>query len=169
MTLQEFFTYLSKNPNLVLGYFLIIPFIALLMGLLPTYKRMVRPNKQIYTALIFLSAIPGILAIMLNIYKFLFERHNIMSTDLFTQILPILSFIAVVVIIKKQVALVEIPGFGKLSGLIVMIFAAFAIMWALDRTRIVFVAFSYMPFQYVIGVFVGILFVIRFGWKKFTK
>jgi len=169
MTLQEFFNYLSANPLWVIGYFLTIPLLSTLMGLSSTYKRNSNVSRTIYSILIFSVAIPGLLAVALNIYLFLFERRGIFNTNIYTQILPIVSFIATIFILKKQVALDEIPGFDKLSGLIIMIFAAFAIMWGLDRTRIHFIAFTYLPIQYVLAIFIGILFAIRIGWKKITK
>jgi hypothetical protein len=61
----------------------------------------------------------------------------------------------------------RIPGFDKLSGLVMMICAALAIMWFIDRTRIV--VFSYMPFQSVLLIFAGLLLVIRLGWSRLIK
>lgn len=169
MTLQEFFNFLSNRPLLILVYFTIIPAMAYLMSFTKSYKRTISPLKETYSILIFLVAVPGLMAFILNIYLFLFERQSIWGMNLFTQALPIISFIFTVIILKRQLDLDEIPGFDKLSGLLVMIFVVFSIMWVLDRTRIHFIAFTYMPIQYVLAIFIGLLVAIRFGWKKFIK
>jgi len=169
MTLQEFFDFLSANPIWVLAYFLLVPFAAFITNRLSGARGLQSPWAQTYSVIVFLVAVPGLLAVVLNIYQFLFERQSILLMNLYTQVLPIVSFIATLFIIKRNVHVDQIPGFGKISGLIVMIFGGFAVMWALDRTRIFFVAFRYMPFHYVIGIFVGILIFIRFGWRRLFR
>lgn len=169
MTLQELFDYLSDHPWVIISYFVIIPVIAVVLNRLSGKKALLSPYAEIYSFLIYLTAIPGLLAIILNMYFFLFERRSILSLNIYTQLLPIASFIITLLIIRKNVSLDHIPGFGKLSGLLIMIFAGFGIMWVLDRTRIFFVAFSYMPFHYVLLLFIGILVVIRLGWKRLFK
>ncbi|MGB3465203.1 MAG: hypothetical protein WBA74_08035 [Cyclobacteriaceae bacterium] len=169
MTLQEFFDYLSDNPLLVIAYFILIPFFAFVVNKVSGRKALSTPFAELYSTLIYLVAIPALLATALNMYFFLFERRSILLMNLYTQLLPIISFIGTLLIIRKHVSLDNIPGFGKLSGLIITIFAGFAIMWLLDRTRIFFVAFSYMPFHYVLLIFIGILIAIRFGWKRLFK
>ncbi|MEL6557546.1 MAG: hypothetical protein AAFQ94_05135 [Bacteroidota bacterium] len=169
MTLQELFDQLSTNPIWVISYFVIIPAAAFVVNKVSRSKALQSPWAETYSTLIFMVAIPALLAIALNVYQFLFERQSILMINVFTQVLPIVSFIVTIAVIRKNVSVDSIPGFGKISSLIVMIFGALAIMWVLDRTRIFFVAFSYMPFHYVILIFVGILFAIRFGWKRLLK
>ena len=169
MTLQELFNLLSANPIWVISYFAIVPFVAFIVNRISGTKALQSPWAEVYSTLIFMVAVPALFAVALNIYQFLFERQSILMMNVFTQILPIVSFIATLLIIRKNVSLDSIPGFGKLSNLILMIFGGFAIMWVMDRTRIFFVAFSYMPFHYVLFIFIGILVAIRFGWRRLFK
>ena len=169
MTLQEFFDFLSYNPIWVLAYFALVPLAAVAVNRMSGKRGLQKPWDVTYSVLVFMVAIPGLLAVAFNIYLFLFERRSIMQTNLITQLVPIVSFIATLLIIRKNVPVEAIPGFGKISSLIVMIFGAFAIMWALDRTRIFFVAFSFMPIQYVLAIFIGLLVIIRIGWKRFFR
>ena len=169
MTLQELFDQLSTNPIWVISYFVLIPIAAFLVNRISKSNALQSPWTEVYSTLVFMVAIPALLAVALNIYQFLFERQSILLMNVFTQILPIVSFIVTLAIIRKNVSVESIPGFGEISSLIIMIFGAFAIMWVLDRTRIFFVAFSYMPFHYVIILFIGILAAIRFGWKRLIK
>ena len=74
--------------------------------------------------------------------------------------------IATLLLIRNNASMDRIPGFGKVSGLMMMIFATLMLMWGLDRTRIYVVAFTRMPFYYVLGIFVGLFLMIRFGFKR---
>jgi len=167
MTLQEFFDLLADNPSYILFYFFLMPFCALLAGILGKNEGTLSPWKYLYSAILYLVCIPGIFAITLSIYYFLFERIPILQTNVYTQILPIISMMLTIFIVKKNVQLDEIPGFDKLSGLIMIIASALAIMWFIDKTRIWVV--SYLPFQYVFLIFAGLLIAIRLGWSRMVK
>ena len=87
-----------------------------------------------------------------------------METNIYTQILPIAVMLLTFWLISRNVPFELIPGFDKLSGLLMIVLAILGIMWFLDRLRIV--AFTYMPFHYVI-IFLVLSFVaVRFGLKK---
>ncbi len=168
MTLGDFFQAVSDEPVYVVFYFAIIPFTALLAGWLADEGEGEQsPWKYLYSALLYMVCVPGIFAITLDIYLFLFERRSIFDLNLLTQVLPIVSMIASILIIRNNVDMKFIPGFDKLSGLVIMISAALIIMWFIDRTRII--VFSYMPIQYVLLLFAGLLLVIRFGWGRLMK
>jgi hypothetical protein len=164
MTLEELFQQIAENPAYIIFYFSIIPFAAFLAGLLGKGEGHISPWKYLYSALIFLVSVPGIFSVTLSVYFFLFEKRPIMQTDVFTQIIPVLSMVITLLAIRKNVNLDYIPGFDKMSGLITMITASLAIMWFIDRTRIWVV--SYVRFEVVIGFFIVLLILIRFGWKR---
>lgn len=164
MTLQDFFTYLSANRQILLFYAVAIPLSALLTGLFSRGEGHLSPWKYLYSFMIYLVCVPGIFALMLNVYLFLFERQSVWSMNLYTQALPILVMIVTLSIITKFVSLDDIPGFGKMGGLVMMITAVLLIMWFLDKTRIY--VFSYMPFSQVVLIIIGLLIVIRFAWRK---
>ena len=83
------------------------------------------------------------------------------------EILPILSMLATILIVRKNVNIDRIPGFDKLSGLVMMIVAALSIMWFVDRTRIYMI--SFLPIQTVLFIFIGLILMIRIGWSRFVK
>ncbi len=169
MTLKEFFDLLAESPILIIAYFLLIPLTAAIAGFMGKGEGHISPWKFLYSSLVYLVCVPGILAITLNIYLFLFEKQPIFQSDIFTQIIPIFSMVATLLLIRKNVALDRIPGFDKLSGLFMMIFAVLFLMWILDRTRIFVVAFTSMPFYYIILIFVGLLLMMRLGMTKLFK
>jgi hypothetical protein len=167
MTLQEFFRLIGENPSYILLYFGLIPFTALLSGFLGSGEGHLSPWKFLYSALIYMVCIPGIFALTLNIYLFLFERKSVMDSDVFNQILPVFSMVATLLIIRKNVAFSSIPGFDNLSGLVTMITATFAFMWLIDRTHIY--VFTTIPFWQVIVIFFGLFLAVRFGWSRLIK
>lgn len=164
MTLQELFNLIAASPAYVIFYFAIIPFAALLAGLLSKGEGHIAPWNILYSVLIYAVCIPGIFAVTLSVYFFLFERKSILQTDLYTQVLPIVSMVATLLIIRKNVDFDYIPGFDKISGLITMIAATLGIMWFIDRTHIY--AITYLRFEVVLFIFFALLLLIRFGWSK---
>ena len=102
MTLGEFFELCGRNPMLVLGYFILIPLIALLAMFFSKGEGHLSPWKYLYSVLIYLVCIPGIFAITLSVYLFLFERRSIMDTNMYTQVLPIFSMIVTIMLINAQ-------------------------------------------------------------------
>jgi len=167
MTLGDFFQLIAENPVYPITFFTIIPFTAFVAGILGKNEGHISPWKYLYSTLIYLVCVPGIFAFTLNVYKFLFERGSVMDLQMFTQILPILSMIVTLLIIRNNVSLDRIPGHGKLSGLIMMILVLFVIMWFLEKTHVI--VFSYMPIQYFLLLLVGLLLVFRFGFSRMMK
>ena len=167
MTLEDFFNKLGENPFYVLAYFGLIPITALIAGILGKNEGHISPWKYLYSTLIYMVALPGICAVTLNVYKFLFERGSIMQLNVYTQILPIISMIITLLLIRGNVSLDRIPGFGKLSGLVTMATVLFTIMWFLEKTRIY--VFSYMKIEYFLVLLVVLLLAFRFGWSKTMK
>ena len=164
MTLGEFFEAVSDNPVIILFYFVAIPLTAVLAGVLGKGEGHLSPWKYLYSTLIYMVSIPGIFAITLNIYLFLFEKRSIMDANIYTQILPILVMIITLWIIRKSLSFDEIPGFDKLSGLMTVIVAALTLMWILEKTHII--AFTFMPFHYVLIMLAALFVLVRFGLKR---
>lgn len=164
MTLAEFFKLLGDQPAYIILFFTLLPFTALMAGIMGRGDGHLSPWKYLYSCLVYLVSVPAIFAVTLSAYLFLFERRSILQTDVLTQILPIASMVLTLWLISRNVILERIPGFGKLSGLIMMIMATFGIMWFIDRTHII--AFTRIPFHFIILIFIALLLVIRFGWSK---
>jgi len=167
MTLGEFFEWAASHPGWMIGYFVIVPLIALMALFFSKGEGHLSPWKYLFSALIYLVCIPGIFAITLSIYFFLFERRSILDTNLYTQVLPVLSMLATILLIKKQVALDQVPGFDKLSGLILILATLICLMWIIDKTHIYAIAF--MPFYVVILILLTGFFVIRLGLRRLSK
>lgn len=165
MTLQDFFQYVSSNPALLTVFLLSVPALAFVVNLWSGEKaEEIWRWRFLYATLVYLACIPGIFAVTLNVYLFLFERQSIWQMNLITQVLPVVTMVATLMIIKRKLPFAYIPGFGKLSGFMTLIAAVIGILWFIDRTRIY--AVTYIPFVYIIVGFVGMLLLIRFAWSK---
>lgn len=165
MTLQELFDYFSANPAALLLFFLGVPLTALLANVMGRGEGHLSPWKYLYSALVFLACVPGIFAAALAVYLFLFERGNsIFNANLLTQVLPIISMIATLAIVRRNAPFEYIPGFGKLSSLMLMIGAVFILMFFLSRLHIV--AWVNVPVQYLLLIIVGLLLAFRFAFKS---
>ena len=164
MTLQEFLGYLGDHPGAVAGYFAGLPLFAWIIGAIDNDRGHVAPWNYFYSGIIYLSSIPGIFVLALNVYLFLFERRSILELDLISQVLPVLSMIFSLAIIRRNVDLAYVPGFEKLSGLLLLLTAVIAMMWLADRTQVI--AFIRMRFEAVVIVFLLIFLMTRWSIRR---
>jgi hypothetical protein len=167
MTLADFFTWCGEHPEWLLGYFLLVPAVAMLAWMFSGREAHLSPWRYLFAVLIYMVAIPGIFAVTLNIYLFLFERRSIMDTNLFTQVIPVLSMATTFVFVRKQVSLAQVPGMDRLSSLSLILGALITMLWFIDRTHIY--AITFMPFWVVVLILVGGFLLIRFGLKRLVK
>ncbi len=167
MTLREFFELLAQNPSILIFFFIACPLTAFLASWLGKGEGHITPWKYLYSVLVYLICIPGIFAVTLNIYLFLFERQSIFDSDIWTQILPIFSMVATLLLIRKNVTFDQVPGFGKLHGLMLMIMVILILMFLLDRTHIFVI--TIVPFYQAFLFFLALLAIGMIGWWKMKK
>jgi MFS superfamily sulfate permease-like transporter len=74
--------------------------------------------------------------------------------------------VVTILLIRRQVSLDLVPGFDKISGLIMIIATLMCLMWFIDKTHIY--SITYMPFYVVILILLAGFFVIRLGLKRLT-
>jgi hypothetical protein len=137
MTLRDFLSLAGNNPYILLGIFIIIPVLSWLIGMIHgRFRGGMAPWKYFYSLLIYLVCIPGIFASVVTAYSLFFHRENLLDVNILAYFLPIISMIATLVIIGQNVEFASIPGFDRLSGLMVMIAVSFAIALAIQKTRL---------------------------------
>ncbi|NJC27759.1 hypothetical protein [Neolewinella antarctica] len=164
MTLADLLHYANSYPAHVLFYFLLIPFAALLASWMEREEGHLPPWNYLFSTLVYLVAVPAILSVAYTAYRWFFDRETILNTNLLLQILPIASMLLTFFIVKRSVKIDTLPGFGRLSGMVMMIVATMLILYGLDRFRLI--GFTAIPFHYLLLVFFGLLFAIRFGWRR---
>ncbi|GAB2774817.1 hypothetical protein GCM10027275_17320 [Rhabdobacter roseus] len=164
MTLRELFQYTSTSPWPILLLFILFPLLAWALGEAAHGSREVVKWGYVYAVLVYAVCIPGIFAVTLNLYLFLFERQSVWEANLLLQLVPVVSMVLTLLLIKRKIPFRLIPGFGKLSGFLTLIAALMGVMWFVDKVH--FYAFTYVPFVYLLVGFVGALLLIRFAWSR---
>jgi hypothetical protein len=167
MTLGDFFRICAENPSIILFYFIAVPLTALLALVFGKGDGHRSPWKYLYAVLVYLACVPGIFAFTLNVYLFLFEQSSIMDTNLYTQILPIVSMIVTIILIRRNVSLDDVPGFDKLWGLLVLILVLLTLMWVLDSARII--VFTFIPLLWVVVILVVLFVIARLAMRKIAR
>lgn len=164
MTLNELFDYLKEHHVFVFAYLIGMPAMAGILGLFSGEKGNQDPWRYFYMLILYGICIPGIFAITLLIYALTYMKINVYEIDLLTHVLPVVSMIVTILVIRKYVNLDEVPGFNKISGLMMMIAVVLVLFWILEKTRIM--VFTYMPFYYVLLILVALLLIFRMALKK---
>jgi hypothetical protein len=164
INLSQLFQYVSGHPWPATAYFLLLPFVVWIVGLVASGSRNVKLWSYIYAILVYAVCIPGVFAVTLNMYLFLFERQSIWQTNVILQFLPVITMAISLILIKSKIPFSLIPGFGKISGFLTLIAALIGLMWFFDRIRLV--AFTYVPFSVILIGFILTLIAIRFAWSK---
>ena len=164
MTLTELFSYASQKPYIygVLGVLIGAPVLALILPLIHGKRRGEEtPFRHIYSAIIYLVCIPGIMAGVMTAYMLFISRQDLMAVNALTSILPIVSMIATLMFIGNKVRLDQIPGFERLSGLITVLVVTFVLVLLIEKTRIWVVFFG--SIGWLIALVVGLFVLLRWG------
>lgn len=162
MTIEQLFTAVGQYPWVVLGGFSALPVCAWLVGRLHERDRGGEsPWKHLYALLVYLSCIPGVLASVVTGYSLFFVSTNLLQANVLVYFLPIVSMVATLTLIGKNVEFREVPGFDRLSGLIVMIAVSFVIALAVTKTRIWLMFGASIEVLFAIAVFAFAL--LRWG------
>jgi hypothetical protein len=162
VTIRELIHVADRQPAILAGSFVAIPMLAWLCGRL--HKPGAggnAPFKYVYSVLVYLACLPGIFAGVLTAYALFFSRENLLDVNLLIYLLPIISMVVTLVLIRKRVSFDQVPGFDRLSGLMVMIACSLGIALAIEKTRI-FLFFG-GSVEWLIAVAIGVFALIKWG------
>jgi len=137
MTTHDFIRQADQHPIVLAAAMVVPPVVAWAAG------RLQKPGsagaglwKYLYAVLVYLVCVPGMFAGVLTAYTLFFSRENLLDVSLLVYFLPIVSMIATLALIRKSISFDEVPGFDRLSGLMVMVGCSFAIALAIQKTNI---------------------------------
>lgn len=167
MTIQEIIDQFGNNSGIILNYYIVLLVLCLLGLLFVKSDDFKSPVNYFYTGLVYAICIPALLSFMLLLYSFFFLRANLLQVNALTYFLPIASLILLLFIIKKTVPLKKIPGFEKISGLFLLISITFIVTYVLQR--MFFGVFFIGSFKHLIAIFLVLLVLFRFGWRKIMR
>lgn len=165
MNLQAVIDLAGQQPQWLLAWFLGLPLLAWLTGLLHRPGQSARaPWKYLYAALVYLLSIPGVFALMLLAYTLFFIRGNLLEVNLLVYFLPVASWIAGLILIRRKARFQDIPGFERLSGLFILLGVTFFVLLMIDKTRIFVGFFGSFTGLLIFGVLVFL--VLRWATRK---
>lgn len=119
------------------------------------------PWRYVYAVLIYVVCVPGTASVLLCAYVLLFTRENLLDVNALVFFLPWLSMVASLLIMGRNVAFDDVPGFDRLSGLLLVIAITFLIVYGLSRTRL-WLIFGSSVFT-LLGLLVGLFSLLQWG------
>lgn len=161
MTLKQLMDMNNQNSMFFLILFAAIPILALILNIISSPDSAKTPWKYVYSVLVYITSIPGMFCTVILLYTMLFIRQNILMLNITTYFLPIVSMIVTLALIRKNLTFDEIPGFKKLSGLMLVMGLTFASLILIERTRI----FVITSLQMFLILCVIIFFLLKYGIK----
>lgn len=137
MTVRELLGLCQQHPLALLALGLLPPLLVAAVGRLHAPGRGgASPWRHVYAVLIYVACVPGMGAAVLTGYTLFFTRESLLDANLLVYGLPILSMVATLVLIRKRVGFDEVPGFDRLSGLMVLLAVTFVLLLVVHKTFI---------------------------------
>ena len=161
MSVNELLERLDDHTGSAICLFAALPLLAFFFTLL--YKRAAKNAliESVFSAIIYLSAIPGVFACILIFYLLFFTGTNLLNVDMVYSFLPIISMGLVFGIIGKNARFDDLPGFGRLTGLMLLIAIVSGVTLAIYKLRI-FVGF-FASIEALIGIAVAVFVLFKIG------
>jgi hypothetical protein len=166
MTIQELINLLSDSPMPLFVYYGLITIVTILLVKLINENN-VNSLKYVASALVYGVSVPGIFAILLTFYTLFMLKTSLLEVSILIYFLPIVIMAVVLFGLNKKLRMSLIPGFDKLSGLMIIIALAMLIMFILQRTY--FGVLFFGGFFQLLIVFVVLFLVLKIAWTKLTK
>ena len=159
MNLQELVELQESNQWIFLSILGALPVLALLVGLIGRGGMEDSPLKYVYSALVYAAAIPGMLAVAACIHLFFVDGGDFMEVNIFVYFLPIIAMVVTLSIMSRFMQLSEVPGFGRIAGLLMVAGVLGLVLFFLKRT---FIGVIFFGSIWTLLGFFGIL-VLVFG------
>ncbi len=167
MTLQQLFAQMTLDPLPIVFYFLAIPILAVILNWVTKDEAHKSPWNYVYSVLVFLVCVPGTFSVVLCVYSMFFSPQSMLSVNALVYFLPIISMIATVMIVTRNISMKAVPGFDKLSGLVMLLSVTFIVILLIQKMRIFTVFFG--SIWHLAGLFLILFVVMRIAWGRFMS
>ncbi len=164
MTLAELIEFINQHPWIVLTYFLGLPLSAHLATRAYRRSRLKQSWLYVFSFFVYFSCIPGIASASLTAYRLIFDGAGLLDLSVLIYILPVVSMVLTLYIIRRKVSFDSIPGFDRIWGLIIIIFAVIVMFVAIDKMRILLIFRA--PIYWLILFFAVFVLMMVYGWRK---
>lgn len=162
MTIREILKAVEPYSLFIGIGFVVPPVLAFLSGLVHGPGNGGRsPWKYVYSVLVYAVCFPGICSAVLTGYALFFTHKDLLDIDVMIYIAPVVSMVLTLILIRKNVSFDEVPGFDRISGLMVMIAITFAFVLVIEKTRIGI--FFFGSIAMLIALVVGLFALLKWG------
>ncbi len=135
--LEDHLSTLPQYYQFILIWLLVPPLLVLLLRVLHGKGQGgASPWRYGYALLVFLTAVPGVCMACLLAYGLVFGQGSLLDLQislLFLVVAPVVSMVVTLVLMAQVVNLNDVPGFGRLSGLIAILGISFLVVLLLRR------------------------------------
>ncbi|MDE1464435.1 hypothetical protein [Spartinivicinus poritis] len=168
MSINELLSLIAEYQLVIVSYFISLPVVSYILLLM--YKRTAQLNWVDYflSVLVYLASIPGIISFSLIFYTLFIIRGNLLEVNALVYFLPVVSMVLVFVQIARKTDFEHLPGFGRLSGLMLMMLLTCIVVLVLQRLHFFVGFFASIESLIVIAVIIFTLFKIA-GAKIMNK
>jgi hypothetical protein len=138
VTLEELIAQAAERSWVVLLVLLVPPLVTLASGLVHEKGAGGRaPWRYAYAVIIYAACIPGMFAAVLTAYAFLFRNADLLEVNVLLYFLPIVTMTVTLLLMNRNVSTFDdIPGFDRLSALMLLLGLSFGVAFVVHRMRI---------------------------------
>jgi hypothetical protein len=152
VTARDLIELAGRQPLALLGAALLPPIACLLLSFIHGREPgAARAYRHVYAVLVYLACVPGVGAAVLTAYTLFFTRESLLDKDLLVYVAPVASMVVTLLLIRRSISFDAVPGFDRLSGLIVLIAVSFGILLAIRKTFIGILFGVSLPALLVVG------------------
>ncbi len=163
----ELMNQLAPHRAAVLAVLVIVPVLVWVLGAALAHNRQHVYNR-LMTVPVYLTVLPGMMMAWILAYSMLFSGQNIFAElDFVLFFGPVISMIACLILLSRYTKLDRVPGFDKISGMMILAGLSFLLLLFLSKLR-VFVGF-FTSFGNLAIIFVAIYFVMHLGWRRLVR
>ncbi len=168
MTAQDLIDGLGAYPAIILGYFALLPAAAWLLGDVPYDRSGARSAwDYCYSVLIYAAGVPGMVSAVLIGYALFLTRSNLLEVNFLVYFVPVIGMGLTYWLIGRRVSFERLPGFGRLSGLMLLIALSFLTVLFIDKLRILVGFFA--SFEALLGLGVLVFVGFQYAGRKLFK
>ena len=159
MQIEELIALLNQDPIALFFYFLLLPFVALLLNIVSGPSPEASSYGYLYSLVVYGTAIPALVSIIFWAYSIMLNQKNLLELSFSIYYLPLISAIAVVTILRKKgLKMKWLPWFGELYELLLVAASALGLLLLLMHKMV-------LPFQELWQI--GLSFLLFFLAFKF--
>jgi len=137
MSVKELLDWMSLHSPFVIIYLTILPLLSSALSYFANSIKMKKSVRRLISILLHLSVIPGMFSSALVFYTLFIVKGNLLAVNALLYFAPIISMFVLIVLIKRKLSLNVLPGFNRLSGMMLMMFISCFIVLLLYRFRLV--------------------------------